>query len=512
MRIAAAPPDPRSVLALSLAIEIVGADPDARLFQEVRERLGLGYDVGASRGARQRLGRRGDLGQRRARARGPPARDGRAHVPRGGRGLLPATSSRARARSCATASRVWPSLALDRALAHAVRAIGRQPSLAEAARVLDALELADVERAWRRALSAPDAHGASSRGDATRSRVVACALWASAIARGAAVADRTVRTHRPPSRGDRAPGRAPATSRRARRLEHLGLVAYRGGVARPIPFQVDERVPGKGIAMAGGPEPLARRPPRHPRPRRPAGLHGVRRRRARARRRAAGGSGTRDPDRRSARPHDRLGLRRRRRRSAAHRHALRRVRRGARQRARGALSRRHGPGAARRLRRRPVGTDGAEPARRAAPARRGDVARGAGALGDHRARRQARARRLDRGSGARRAPLAPQGRHRDGHPAHRRPGAHLLLRRARLRAGRDEAAVLAVACSSATSPRWAASICTVSRAGTTSRRASPPPGFTIDGHMDAARARLRGPRHLVRARRPRSGDPGRDDA
>src|SRR5262249_56130875 len=48
VRLAAAPPDARSVLALSLAIEIVGADPDARLFQEIRERLGLGYDVGAS--------------------------------------------------------------------------------------------------------------------------------------------------------------------------------------------------------------------------------------------------------------------------------------------------------------------------------------------------------------------------------------------------------------------------------------------------------------------------------
>src|SRR5262249_15371259 len=44
----AAPPASRSVRALSPAIEIVGADPDARLFQEIRERLGLGYDVGAS--------------------------------------------------------------------------------------------------------------------------------------------------------------------------------------------------------------------------------------------------------------------------------------------------------------------------------------------------------------------------------------------------------------------------------------------------------------------------------
>ncbi len=37
-------------------------------------------------------------------------------------------------------------------------------------------------------------------------------------------------------------------------LAHLGLVAYRGGVAVPIPFQIDERI-GSNIAMAGGPEP-----------------------------------------------------------------------------------------------------------------------------------------------------------------------------------------------------------------------------------------------------------------
>ncbi len=39
-------------------------------------------------------------------------------------------------------------------------------------------------------------------------------------------------------------------------LARLGMVAYRDGVAHPIPFQVDERVQGPGgIAMAGGKEP-----------------------------------------------------------------------------------------------------------------------------------------------------------------------------------------------------------------------------------------------------------------
>src|SRR2546428_10385048 len=46
VRLIATPPAPRAVLALSLAVEIVGADPDARLFQEIRERPRPGHDLG----------------------------------------------------------------------------------------------------------------------------------------------------------------------------------------------------------------------------------------------------------------------------------------------------------------------------------------------------------------------------------------------------------------------------------------------------------------------------------
>ncbi len=41
-------PEPRHLIAVGLALDLVGADPDSRLFQEIRERLGLGYDVSAS--------------------------------------------------------------------------------------------------------------------------------------------------------------------------------------------------------------------------------------------------------------------------------------------------------------------------------------------------------------------------------------------------------------------------------------------------------------------------------
>jgi predicted Zn-dependent peptidase len=38
---------PRDLVATGVAVDVVGADPDSRLFQELRERLGLSYEVGA---------------------------------------------------------------------------------------------------------------------------------------------------------------------------------------------------------------------------------------------------------------------------------------------------------------------------------------------------------------------------------------------------------------------------------------------------------------------------------
>jgi predicted Zn-dependent peptidase len=48
MKLIAVPPVPRQLIAMGLALDLVGADPDSRLFQEIRERLGLGYDVAAT--------------------------------------------------------------------------------------------------------------------------------------------------------------------------------------------------------------------------------------------------------------------------------------------------------------------------------------------------------------------------------------------------------------------------------------------------------------------------------
>jgi predicted Zn-dependent peptidase len=154
VRLIAAPATPREVLALSMAVEIVGADPDARLFQEIRERLGLGYDVGASvehgldwavavfsasagRNDERRL--RETMERTFAQAAGGFGAD---------------ELARARKKVRYRFARLADSR-LDRALAHASRAACGHPSLPATERMIDSLRPTEVEAAWRRALSAP---------------------------------------------------------------------------------------------------------------------------------------------------------------------------------------------------------------------------------------------------------------------------------------------------------------------------------------------------------------------
>ena len=154
VRLMVAPADPRRLLALALAVEIVGADPDARLFQEVRERLGLGYDLGASI----------DQGIDWAVAvmSASSARDDerrlRETVERTCREAAGGFSSEEHRRARKKIRYRFARLAtspLDRALAHATRAAWGHPSLAETARTIAAIRLAEVEEAWRAALAAP---------------------------------------------------------------------------------------------------------------------------------------------------------------------------------------------------------------------------------------------------------------------------------------------------------------------------------------------------------------------
>ena len=154
VRLIAAPASPREVLALSLAVEIVGADPDARLFQEIRERLGLGYDLGASV--------EHGLDWAVAVFTASAARDDERRLRdtmqqtfhEAAAGFSSEELRRARKKIRYRFARLADSR-LDRALAHASREACGHPSLAATERMIAALRPADVEAAWRRALAAP---------------------------------------------------------------------------------------------------------------------------------------------------------------------------------------------------------------------------------------------------------------------------------------------------------------------------------------------------------------------
>ena len=154
VRLVAAPPSPRDVLALSMAVEIVGSDPDARLFQEIRERLGLGYDLSAN----VEQGMDWAVAVFAASAAREDERRLRETVDRtcrdAGAGFSAEEFRRARKKIRYRFARLADSR-LERAITHASREACGQPSLAETQRLLASLRQRDVEEAWRRALAAP---------------------------------------------------------------------------------------------------------------------------------------------------------------------------------------------------------------------------------------------------------------------------------------------------------------------------------------------------------------------
>jgi predicted Zn-dependent peptidase len=162
VRLIAAPRDARRLLALALAVEIIGADPDARLFQEIRERLGLGYDVSA--GVEQ--GHDWSIAVLAASAAREDARRLRETIERtcleAARGFS-SEEARAKKKVAVRLLRLARS-PLDQALSHATRAIAGHPSLATSARLLGEVDQREVERAWRAALSAPTLTGLLTAG------------------------------------------------------------------------------------------------------------------------------------------------------------------------------------------------------------------------------------------------------------------------------------------------------------------------------------------------------------
>jgi predicted Zn-dependent peptidase len=152
MKLIAVPPVPQQLIAVGLALDVVGADPDSRLFQEIRERLGLGYEVSAAldwgsdwavalisasaaRGAARRLLRAVDDTCQRAAAEG----------------FAPDELARARKKLRYR----YASLAgsrFDRALALAEGTLLGFPLPEEAERMVSAMPQAQIEAAWRTAL------------------------------------------------------------------------------------------------------------------------------------------------------------------------------------------------------------------------------------------------------------------------------------------------------------------------------------------------------------------------
>jgi len=149
VRMIALPRNARQLIAIGIALDLVGSDPDSHLFQAIRERHGLGYDVSASlewgsdwavavlaasgaRGQSPRLLRVIDETCERA------AREG----------FAPDELARARKKLRYRYASLAESR-LDRALALAEGALSGFPPPHEAQRMVEETSHAQVERAWR---------------------------------------------------------------------------------------------------------------------------------------------------------------------------------------------------------------------------------------------------------------------------------------------------------------------------------------------------------------------------
>lgn len=149
------PADRRRLLALGLALEILGSDPDGRLYHEVREKRGLSYDLWADlpSGAGWAALVVGAVAERRAERRLRSAIDevfGRASA----EGFTAKEIARARRKLRYRYARLSESK-LDRAAAHAAAALYGAPRLDEAAAILRSLRREEIEAAWRDALRGP---------------------------------------------------------------------------------------------------------------------------------------------------------------------------------------------------------------------------------------------------------------------------------------------------------------------------------------------------------------------
>jgi predicted Zn-dependent peptidase len=151
----AVPPTRRALLALGLALEIVGTDPDGRLYHEVREKSGLSYDLWADLpgGAGWAALAVGAVAERRAELRLRRAID-RVFETAAGEGFRNEEIARARRKVRYRYARLAEAK-LDRAAAHAASILYGAPRLDEAESIVRTLRGEEIEAAWRRALRGP---------------------------------------------------------------------------------------------------------------------------------------------------------------------------------------------------------------------------------------------------------------------------------------------------------------------------------------------------------------------
>ncbi len=145
------PPERRSLLALGLALEILGTDPDGRLYQEVREKRGLSYDLWADlpSGAGWAALAIGAVAERRAENRLVGAIEG-VLTSAAREGFTPDEITRARKKLRFRYARLADTK-LDRAAAHAAAFLYGAPTAEEAESIVASLSHAEIENAWQTA-------------------------------------------------------------------------------------------------------------------------------------------------------------------------------------------------------------------------------------------------------------------------------------------------------------------------------------------------------------------------
>jgi len=142
----------RELLALGLALEILGTDPDGRLYHEVREKRGLSYDLWADLpgGAGWAALTVGAVAERRAEWKLRRAID-RVFSEAAEKGFASDEIARARRKVRYRYARLSEAK-VDRAASHAAALLYGAPRLDEAEAIVRSLSREEIEASWRQAL------------------------------------------------------------------------------------------------------------------------------------------------------------------------------------------------------------------------------------------------------------------------------------------------------------------------------------------------------------------------